>query len=170
MLRMTHLIGISGLFAMLLLANGTAQAVGEIQPTKPQAKAKFQLDVQPVLKYEDVQVYTIDIKARPGVSVRLVTDAPGKGGLSYVGLADEPLRLTILGNHVTGAAGSADSVKFLMRLNGAMMSSTGQMPKGARTLADVLTIAAKSGEYSEDRRIPMVTFEGVTYSLLAQQR
>ena len=82
-------------------------------------------------------------------------------------------QLVIFGDQIELQGGSTNAVKFMLSYKvGKVSSSTsenGSMPADAKRLADVLTVPIKSGEYKYGQATKLVTFKGVTYSLLVHK-
>ena len=93
----------------------------------------------------------------------LAPDQPG--GLAHA-------EVTIFADHVEWKAGSTNVLKFIMTIKGGSalttMSDTGPMPETKR-LADVLTLAMKSGEYKYGMPMKLATYKDVTYSLVVKK-
>ena len=80
------------------------------------------------------------------------------------------MQLIVFADQVEGKEGTATAVKFLLghkvgKISGST-SETVPMPAGAKQLSDLLTVPIKSGEYRYGQMTKVVTFKGVTYSLL----
>ena len=128
-------------------------------------EAKFRITAENVIVAEDELVARIEVEARPGATIRVTANAPDRGGLTAVTPAG-PVRLTVFGDHVRWETGKVDALKFRMSLGGGVMSDAGPMPEGKSKLSAVLSVAAESGLYPEGDPVPVVTFKGVTYSLV----
>ena len=79
--------------------------------------------------------------------------------------------MTIFADHVECKASSTNVLKFMMNIKGgagfSSISDTGPMPE-AKRLADVLTVAIKSGEYKYGMATKLATYKDVTYSLIVK--
>jgi RNA polymerase sigma factor (sigma-70 family) len=135
----------------------------------------FRSTVHELMKDASLIVTQIDVETLPGASVEVVADKPGRGGL-FVLAPDQPggparTKVTVFADHVEWKAGPTNVLKFIMSIKGAAfssMSDTGPMPD-AKRLADVLTVAIKSGEYKYGMATKLATYKDVTYSLVVKK-
>ena len=149
---------------------GGTRADGTARPDKG-----FRATVHEVIKDSSVIVTRIEVETLPGAWVEVVADKPGRGGGgvrprrtrrpgSYG--SDDPRRSCRVEGGLRGC------VKFMMNLKagaaGSSTSGTGPMPEGKR-LADVLTVAIESGEYSYGAATKLATYKDVTYRLVVKK-
>ena len=129
-----------------------------------------------VIKDANVIVTRIEVESLPGAWLEVVADKPDRGGFSLLanGQPDETAhtQITIFADHVEWQAGSTNVLNFMMNIKGgaacSSMSNTGPMPE-AKRLADVLTVAIKSGEYKYGVATKLATYKDVTYSLVVKK-
>jgi RNA polymerase sigma factor (sigma-70 family) len=145
---------------------------------KAPAEGSFRVSVTDVIRDDDTAVTLIGLEVPRGSKVELLSDREQGGGMSFsTDAADEDradgrfrMQLTVFADHVERKEGSPGVVKFrLGHTVGKISGSTGEtvpMPAGAKQLSDVLTVPIKSGEYAYGRPTKLVTFKGVTYSLV----
>ncbi len=136
----------------------------------------FRSTVHDVIKDASIIVTRIEVETLPGAWIEVVADKPGRGGFSMLA-PEQPggsahTEVTIFADHVEWKAGGTNVLKFIMSMKGGAggsgMSSTGPMPE-AKRLADVLTVAIKSGEYKYGTATKLATYEDVTYSLVVKK-
>ena len=130
------------------------------------------MTVNEVIHDETTVVTQIDIETPPGSKVELSSDKDKGGGMTLSSSANGPSRvqLTVFADQVQCKEGGTTAVKFMLGHKVGRISSstseTGPMPAGAKQLSDLLTVPIKSGEYRYGQMTKVVTFKGVTYSLL----
>ena len=158
------------LVVFTVLAANQAGVRGGVRPV---SEGKFRVTTQDVVQDGDTLVCRMEIEALPGVTVRIASDVPGRGGLTVVVPAEPapaaPVRLTVFGDHVRWEAGRVDALKFLMRLDGASISNIGSVPPNMAKLSEVLSVTARSGEYPEGDPVPVVTLNGTAYNLVVER-
>ncbi|MFO0891087.1 MAG: hypothetical protein U0790_18325 [Isosphaeraceae bacterium] len=142
-------------------------------------RGTFRVSVMKLLDEEDIIVAQIEIEAMPGCYVEVASDKPDRGGVGAATPEPSPTdrsprtRLTIVGDHVVGGAGTTDALKFLMRMTGgsgtAAMTNTGPIPRGKR-LSETVSVLIEPGEYSYGEATRLVRFQDVTYSLIVKTR
>ena len=156
---------------------GVSGGVGDDQ--QGSHRENFRVTVTKLIHEEDIIVTQVEIEARPGCYVEVVSDKQNRGGVGAA--SSEPsqanrsprTRLTIVGDHVVWDAGSVNALKFLMRIasgsSTAAMTNTGPMPRDKR-LAEAVSVLIEPGEYGYGEVSRLVRFQDVTYSLVVKSR
>jgi hypothetical protein len=165
------------LMGLAVIAAGFWQATTGAGGQAPAGKS-FRVTVHEVIHDETAVVTQVDLALPLGSTVELLA-GKGKGGRSSLrSNVPDPKRsdglvhvqLTIFADQVELKERATNAVKFMLGQKiGKLSSNTSEtvlMPDGAKVLADILTVPIKSGEYPYGRPTKLVTFQGVTYSLL----
>jgi RNA polymerase sigma factor (sigma-70 family) len=176
-IRLTSAITAAALLALTLVGAGLWQgrtwADGKAPPDKT-----FRVTVNEVLRDDSAVVTQIDIVTQPGSTIELSSDKDKGGRETFSAEAADPngpngpshMQVIVFADQFEGKEGAPAAVKFLLvHKVGKITGSTSQtvpMPAGARQLSDLLTVPLKSGEYKYGQTMKVVTFQGVTYSLL----
>jgi RNA polymerase sigma factor (sigma-70 family) len=165
------------LLAMAGAGAGIWQTRTRAEGTAP-LDSGFRSTVHEVMKDGSVIITQIEVDTLPGASVEVVADKPGRGGggvfMLPPGQPGGPAhaQVTIFADHVEWKAGPTNVLKFIMSIKGgaafSSMSDTGPMPD-AKRLADVLTVAIKSGDYQYGMATKLATYKDVTYSLVVKK-
>jgi RNA polymerase sigma factor (sigma-70 family) len=176
-IRLTTAIAAAALLALALAGAGFRQARAWADAKAPPPKT-FRVTVNEVIHDDSTVVTQIDIEAQPGSTIELSSDKDKGGGTTFDSEATDPdrpngpsrMQLIVFADQVEGKEGTATAVKFLLghkvgKISGST-SETVPMPAGAKQLSDLLTVPIKSGEYRYGQMTKVVTFKGVTYSLL----
>jgi RNA polymerase sigma factor (sigma-70 family) len=176
-IRLTTAITAAALLALTLVGAGLWQARTWADGKAPPDKT-FRVTVNEVIHDDSAVVTQIDIETQPGSTIELSSDKEKGGGTTLSTEAADPnrpngpsrMRVIVFADQVEGKEGAATAVKFLFghkvgKISGST-SETVPMPAGARQLSDLLTVLIKSGEYKYGQATKVVTFKGVTYSLL----
>jgi hypothetical protein len=146
-------------------------------------REEVRIVVNEIVREDCAVVIQIEIESTVGTNFEVVTDKKDKSGAASVlstsagHHADRPNKLTlvqftILGDHVEteGKDGRLNVVKFMLgqKIGAATSNITDAkpMPADARQLSDLMTVWIKPGAYNFGRAIKLVTFRGVTYSLV----
>jgi hypothetical protein len=142
------------------------------------ADASFRVTVNEVIHDETTVVTQIGIEAPPRSVVELFSDDKRVNSISSADLPNRPngmseMQVILFADHVELKEGLANAVKFMLAYKVGKISSstsdTAPMPADAKKLADLLTVPIKSGEYKCGLATKMVTFKGVTYSLVVNR-
>jgi RNA polymerase sigma factor (sigma-70 family) len=176
-IKITTAITTAALLAFTLAGAGLWQsrtwADGEAPPEKT-----FRVTVHEVIHDESTVVTQVEIETQPGSKVELLSDKKKGGGMTFSADAADPdrpnrpsrMQVTIFADQVECKEGATTAVKFLLGHKvGGISGSTSEtipLPADAKQLADLLTVPIKSGEYPCGQATKLVTFKGVTYSLL----
>jgi RNA polymerase sigma factor (sigma-70 family) len=176
-IRLTTAITVVALLALTLVGAGLWQARTWADGKAPPDKT-FTVTVNEVLRDDSAVVTQIDIETQPGSTIALSSDKDKGAGTTFSSEASDPnrpngpsrMQLIVFADQVEGGEGAAAAVKFLLghkvgKITGST-SETVAMPADARQLSDLLTVPIKSGEYRYGQVTKVVTFKGVTYSLL----
>jgi RNA polymerase sigma factor (sigma-70 family) len=164
---------------------GTSRAAVKEGSEKPKPDEGFRVTVAEVMKDEDTVVMQVGIETLPGAKVEVLPDKDKRGvnSLSFSSAATDPdrpkgpaaIQLLFLADHLKAEwkGGGTNAVMFLFGYKfGGISSSSSQtipMPADAKRLADILTVPIKSGEYKYGQATKLVTFNGVTYSLVVSR-
>src|SRR5262249_29471238 len=125
-------------------------------------------------------VTQIGIETLPGSTLELFHDKDKRGSFTLSSDSPEPNRakgqsstqLVIFADRIQAKwkGGSTNAVKFALGYKigsiSGRCSDAGPMPADAEQLSDLLTVPIKSGEYKYGQPTKLVTFKGVTYSLV----
>jgi RNA polymerase sigma factor (sigma-70 family) len=176
-IRLTTAITAAAVLALTLVGAGLWQATTWAQGKAPPDRT-FRVTVNEVIRDDSTVVTQIDIETQPGSTIELSSDKGKGGGMTFSSAATDPdrpngpsrMRLIVFADQVEWKEGAASAVKFLLghkagKISGST-SETVPLPAGARQLSDLLTVPIKSGEYKYGQATKVVTFKGVTYSLL----
>jgi hypothetical protein len=140
----------------------------------------FRVTVTDVIHDEATVVTQIGIETVAGSRIEVSSDG-GKGGITFASespISDREdgrsnMRFVILADQVEWKEGSLNAFKFVIHSEqGRISSSTGDsglMPDDAKAIVDLLKVPIKSGQYQYGQARKLVTFKGVTYSLLVNR-
>jgi hypothetical protein len=176
-IRLTTAITTAALLALTLVGAGLWQARTWADGKAPPEQT-FRVTVNEVIRDDSTVVTQIDTETQPGSTIELSSDKDkGRGTTFSSGGADPDrpngpsrMQLIVFADQIEGKEGAATAVKFLLghkvgKISGST-SETVPLPAGAKQLSDLLTVSIKSGEYKYGQAAKVVTFKGVTYSLL----
>jgi hypothetical protein len=137
---------------------------------------RFRVTVDDILHEDSVSVTSVGIDTLPKSWVQVTSDLPKRGGAGVVTSAETAgpshARVTFLTDHAEWKHGSANTLKFMMRVESgtgtSTLSDTGPMPE-ARRLADVYQVSIKPGVYPYGASLNLATYKDVTYSLIVKK-
>lgn len=163
------------LLALVLTGAGFLQAKSWVGGAAP-AASKFHVKINEVLNEQDAIVSQIQIEVPEGATLAVVADDKSKGQVLAADLhpttesdGSAVARLLIFGDQIDVKESATSVAKFMFAFNEGKISSSSSsvvsMPTDAKTLADVLKVHIKSGEYMFGKPQKLVTFAGVTYSV-----
>jgi hypothetical protein len=170
----------AALLALTLAGTGLWQARTRAEGETP-PDAGFRVVVDEVLHDESTFVTRVGIDTPPGSKVELLSDKGKRISSSLSADVPHPKRpdglsriqVVIFADQVEVGGGSTNAVKFLLAYKvGSISSSTseaGPMPANAKRLVDLMTVPIKSGVYKFGQETKLVTFKGVTYSLVVNR-
>jgi hypothetical protein len=176
-IRLTTAITAAALLALTLVGTGLWQA-GTLADGRAPPPGTFRVTVNEVIRDDSTVVTQIDIETQPGSTIELSSDKDKGGGTTFSSEATDPdrpggpsrMQLIVFADQVEGKEGAGAVVKFLLghkvgKISGST-SETVPMPAGAKQLSDLLSVPIKSGEHKYGQATKVVTFKGVSYSLL----
>jgi hypothetical protein len=176
-IRLTTTITTTALLALTLVGAGLWQAKTWADGKAPPDQT-FRVTINEMIRDDSTVVTQIDIETQSGSTIELSSDKDKGGGTTFSSGATDPdrpngpsrMQLIVFADQVEWKEGAATAVKFLLgykvrKLSGSV-SQTVPMPAGAKQLSDLLTVPIKSGEYTYGQATKVLTFKGVTYSLL----
>jgi hypothetical protein len=176
-IRLTTGTAAAALLALTLVGAGLRQARA-LADGKAPPPGTFRVTVNEVIRDDSTVVTQVDIETQPGSTIELSSDKDKGGGTTFSSEATDPdrpdgpsgMQVIAFADQVEGKEGAGTAVKFLLghrvgKISGST-SETVPMPAGAKQLSDLLTVPIKSGEYKYGKATKVVTFKGVTYSLL----
>lgn len=146
---------------------------------KSNLQERFRATVNEVVSDDTTIVTNVGIETPPGSRIEVISDKPNQGGGDFTAASTDLTQpsgsaysqILIFADHVEWKAGSTNALKFMMKFKGgrgtSSMSDTGPMPGGKR-LAEILTVTIKPGEYKYGMMTELLTFKGVTYSLVVK--
>jgi RNA polymerase sigma factor (sigma-70 family) len=161
----------AALLALSLAVAGIRQARVRADQTAPPDK-DFRVTVTKVIQEDNNVVTRVGIEVPPRSTLKITSDMGKRAGATLSTAANGPshVELLISARRARGKAGRANAVEFGLEYKvGSIASSSshaGPMPSGAKRVADVLKLRIKSGRYKYGRKTKLVTFQGVTYSLV----
>jgi hypothetical protein len=176
-IKIATAITAAALLAFTLAGAGLWQGRTRADGEAPHDKT-FRVTVHEVIHDESTVVTQVDIETPPGSKVELFSDAKKGGGMTFSSDAAGPnranrpsrMQVIVFADQVECKEAAKTAVKFLLghKVGGVSgsTSETTPMPAEAKRLADLLTVPIKSGEYPCGQATRLVTFKGVTYSLL----
>ena len=176
-IRLTTGTAAAALLALTLVGAGLWQARTWADGKAPPEQT-FRVTVNEVISDDSTVVTQIDTETQPGSTIELSSDKDKGGGTTFSSEAADPdrpngpsrVQVIVLADQVEWKGGAATAVKFLLGHKvGKVFGSTSEtvpMPAGAQQLSDLLAVPIKSGEYKYGQATKLVTFKGVTYSLL----
>jgi hypothetical protein len=152
-------------------------AVGLRAVDKASLPGSFRVKVNEVIHDDDIALTQVEFETGPGCSIELNADQSGRGGLTSRS-TEQPdgdglvrSRLIILGDHVVWGDGTANALKFMMKITSgaatAKMTHTGPL-ENATDLTKALSVLIQSGEYRYDEPVKAVRFQDVTYSVVVK--
>ena len=136
------------------------------------------MTVTEVTHEERTVVTQIDIETPAASRIELTHDKGKKSNFAFSSGSPQPngryrLQLTVSAEQIKRKEGATHEVEFKIALEigrtSTSTSETAPMPAGAKGLADVLSIPIKSGEYKYGVATKMLTFNGVTYTLVVSK-
>jgi RNA polymerase sigma factor (sigma-70 family) len=145
------------------------------------AAGTFRVTVTEVIHDDATIVAQIGVESLAGSTIEVKSDGGKDGGLTATQESpksdqeDEKshTQFVIMADQVEWKEGSPNAFKFAIHFKqGKISSSTGEsglMPEDAETIADLVNVPIKSGQYRYDQAKKLVTFKGVTYTLLVNR-
>jgi hypothetical protein len=140
----------------------------------------FRVTANDVLSGESTFVRELRIEALPGSTIEVSSDDKRVANALYaeVGGTIHPIglstaQLILFADQVEFKEDGANAVKFLIGYKSGTISlatsKTKAMPEGAEQLSDVLKVHVKSGVYTYGQQTRLVSFMGVTYTLVVNR-
>jgi hypothetical protein len=137
----------------------------------------YRVATNEVLIDDSTVVKQLRIEALPGSRIEVWSDDKrGANKLSAVlsapihPIGPSTAQLIVFADQVELNDGSTNAVKFLLGFKAGSISTgtsnTTAMPNGSNRLSDVLKVHIQSGEYSYGQETKLLTFMGVTYSVV----
>ena len=140
----------------------------------------FHVTINDVLSDEFTVVKQVQLQALSGSRVELFSDDKRVKNVLVAELSaatelNDPCsaNLIVFADHFDPKESSRNDVKFMIGFRtptlSTAMSNTKPVPAGAKTLADLLAVHVKSGEFKLGEAVKLATYNGTTYSFLVKR-